>query len=219
MWVTLAVLVTGTVLLAFSPHLRERRVSDPKKAWLQLMAYFTRLQSVYAALRESPADAAALERFAKLQTECRALLASRPDSAWGKDAGYAAKVRQEIADMLVAVEDQAEGPAPAPSRQVERLAELKRHGPMTEPEFHKLTEELDILAEDTANRVLETVAGYQLQYRQKAVTEENFHAALWGLLDNLDHGDSMAEPRPAAARSLPPVAAEAGRPAGSLTES
>ena len=197
-WVTLAVLVTWTVLLAFSPHLRERRVTDPKKAWLQLMAYFARLQKAHAALKESPADAAALERFAKLQSECLELLGSRPDSGWGKDAAYVAKVRKEIADMSAAVEGETECPTPAPSRQTERLEELKRQGPMTDPEFRKLAEKLGDLAADAANRVLEAVAGYQLQYRQKAVTEENFHAALWGLLDSLDHGDSMAESRPAA---------------------
>jgi hypothetical protein len=201
-WVTLVVLVTGTVLLAFSPHLRERRVSDPKKAWLQLMAYFARLQSAHTALKESPADAAALERFAKLQAECLALLSSRRDSDWGKDASYVAKVRKEIADMSAAVEVETESPAPTQTPQATRLEELKRQGPMTDPEYHKLAEKLNVLAADAANRVLEAVAGYQLQYRQKVVTEEKLHAALWGLLDSLEHRDCGVPPMPATPAEL-----------------
>jgi hypothetical protein len=198
MWVTLVVLVVGTVSLAFSPHLRERRVSDPRKAWLQLMAYFARLQSAHAALKESPADAAALERFAKLQAECLALLSGRRDSEWGKDADYVAKVRKEIADMSASVEVQNEGPAPASSQEAGRLGELKRQGPMSDGEFSVLSEKLKVMAADKASTVLEAVAAFQLQYRERTVTEEGFHAVLWNLLDNLGQGDSMAQSRPAA---------------------
>ena len=194
LWVTLVLLLLGTVLLFFSPHLSEKSVSDPKKAWLQLLATFNRLQSVYAALRESPADAATRQRFATLEAECLALLNSRPDSDWGTDSGYVAKIRKEIAEM--SAPDKVEGPGPAPSPEAVRLAELRKQGPMTDNEFHAFSDKLKVLAAEKAQGVLEAVAGFQLQYRQGALTEENLHAALWSLLGGLYHADGDAVPRP-----------------------
>jgi hypothetical protein len=208
LWISLAVLVVGTVLLAFSPHLRARRAKDPKEAWLQLMAYFARLQSAHAALKAAPDDAAVLQRFAKLQAECLAILESRPDSAWGKDAGYVAKVRKEIADMSAAVEGQIESPAPAPTPQATRLEELRKQGPMTEPEYHKLAEKVGALAAGEADSLLEAVAAFQQQYREKTMIEERFHAALWDLLDKPDNGVSNVPPMPAA--QVQPVTAANG---------
>ncbi|MBN2464901.1 hypothetical protein JXD38_04680 [candidate division WOR-3 bacterium] len=197
MWVTLAVLVIGTVLLAFSPHLRGRRVSDPKKAWLQLVAYFARLQSAHEALKQSPADAVALERFEKLQAECLEMLNSRRDSEWGKEADYVTKVREEIAAMSALAPDQPGSQAPAPSREVGRLEELRRQGPLSDGEFSVLSERLRAMAADKADTVFEAVAAFQQQYREKTITEEGFHAALWDFLDNLDNGSSTVPPMPA----------------------
>jgi len=194
LWVTLVLLLTGTVLLFFSPHLAEKRVSDPKKAWIQLMAFFARLQSAHAALRQSPNNVAARQQFDRLEAECLSLLNSRPDSDWGQDSGYVETIRKQIAEMSAA--DKVEGPAPAPSPETGRLEDLRKQGPMSDSEFGTLSEKLKVLAAEKASALLEAIAGFQLQYRQGAIAEESFHAALWGLLDGLDHGDADAAPKP-----------------------
>jgi len=191
-WVTLALLVVGTVLLMFSPHLAGKRVRDPKKAWLQLMATFARLQSAHAALQQSPADAAARQRFAKLEAECRSLLGSRPDSEWGANLDYVVKIRNEMAEM--SVPDKVE--APAPVSQTGRLEELRKAGVMSDGEFQSLSERFKALAVEKACAMLETIAGFQLQCRQGTITEEDFHVALRGLLERLDHRDGDAAPKP-----------------------
>ena len=196
LWVTLALLLIGTVLLFFSPHLAEKRVSDPKKAWLQLMATFARLQSAHTALLDSPADAAARQRFVKLEAECLSLLNGRPDSDWGADADYVAKIRKEITEMSAPVPDKVEGPAPAPVSQTGRLEELRQAGVMSDDEFQSLSERFKALAAEKACSLLETIAGFQLQCRQATITEEDFHVALRGLLERLDHGDGDAAPQP-----------------------
>jgi hypothetical protein len=196
--VTVVLLVLGTVLLMLSPHLGEKRARDPKKAWFQLMATFARLQSAHAALEQSPADAAARQRFAKLEAECRSLLNSRPDSAWGTDSDYAATIRKQIAEMSAPVPDKVEGPAPAPVSQTGRLEELRQAGVMSDSEFQSLSERFKALAAEKACAMLETIAGLQLQCRQATMTEEDFHVALRGLLERLDHGDGEAAPRPVA---------------------
>jgi len=196
-WVTLVLLILGTVLLAFSPHLRERRVSDPRKAWTLLMASYTRLKSAYAALKESPADAAARENFSKLEAECRSLLNSRSDSDWGKDSGYVTKVKNEIAAMSASVSANGGSPAPAPNEEIGQLADLQRQGLISEPEFQAYSERFKILSAEKACGILETMAGLRLQCTQGAMTKADYHAALWSLLDRVDHEDSGATPKPA----------------------
>lgn len=196
LWFTLALLLIGTVLLFFSPHLAEKRVRDPKKAWLQLMATFARIQSAHAALQDSPADAAARMRFAKLEAECLSLLNSRPDSDWGTDAGYVEKIRKEISEMSAPVPDKVEGPAPAPSPETGRLEELRKQGVMFDSEFQAFSERFKTLATEKACAALETIAGFQLKCRQGAVTQVDFHVAMRGLLERLDHEDGEAAPQP-----------------------
>jgi hypothetical protein len=192
--VTLALLVTGTVLLLFSPHLAPKRVRDPKKAWLQLLATFARLQSAHAALEQSPADVAARQRFARLEAECRSLLKSRSDSEWGADFDYVEKVRSDMAEMSVPIK--VEGPARAPVSQTGRLEELRQAGVMSDGEFQTLSARFKALAAEKACARIETIAGLQLQCREGTMTEEDFHVALRVLLERLDHGDGDAMPQP-----------------------
>lgn len=197
LWVTLIVLVLGTVLLVFSPHLRGKQVRDPKKAWLQLMANFSVLQSTHAALRHSPADAAARVRFAKLEAACQSLLGSRTDSDWGEDSGYVARIRKEIADLSASVPGVDAAPEPAESPETVRLKELRKQGFISELEFQMVSDKLKTLATEKARGVLEAIAGFQLQCRNGTMKVEDFHAALRGLLERLDHGDGAAVPQPA----------------------
>lgn len=194
--VTLALLVVGTVLLLFSPHLAGKHVSDPKKAWFQLMATFARLQSAHAALEQSPANAAILQRFAKLHAECVSLLKSRPDSDWGADTDYVATIRKEITEMSAPAPDNAGSPAPAPSPETGRLEELRKQGVIFDVEFQAFSKRFKALAAEKACGVLDAIAGYELQCRQGTLTQADFHAALRGLLERLDHGDGAAAPQP-----------------------
>ena len=197
LWVTMVLLVLGTVLLFFSPHLAEKRVTDPKKAWLQLMANFARLQSAHAALQQSPANAAILQRFARLHAECVSLLGSRPDSGWGADSSYVTTIRKEIAEMSATVPDKAEATAPAPSPETERLEELRKQGVIFDVEFQAFSKRFKALAAEKACGVLDAIAGFQLQCRQGTLTQADFHAAMRGLLERLEQGDGAAAPQPA----------------------
>jgi hypothetical protein len=196
-WVTLIVLILETVLLVLSPHLREKRVHDPKKAWVQLMATFARLRTAHAELRRAPASEAARVRFVKLEEECRALFASRADSDWGSDAGYVAKIKKEYADILASVPAPDAAPQIAESPEAARLFEIKKRGILSEGEFAWLSDKIRTLASEKACGLLETVSGYQVQCREGKLKEEDFHAALRGLLEKLESGTAGPAPEPA----------------------
>jgi hypothetical protein len=190
--VTLALLIVGTVLLMLSPHLAEKRVRDPKKAWFQLMATFARLKSAHAEMRQSPADASARLRFAKLDAECLQLLNSRPDSDWGAEVDYVATIRKEIAEMSASAADSVGHPSPATTPVIGQLEELREQGVLFDGEFQAFSEKLKVLAAEKACGVLETIAGFQLQCRQGTMTGVGFHVALRELLERLDRGDGDA---------------------------
>jgi hypothetical protein len=198
LWVTGVLLVLGTVLLMLSPHLGEKNVRDPKKAWLQLMACFARLQSAHAALQQSPANAATLQRFAKLHAECVSLLKSRRDSDWGADSDYVATIKKEIIEMSAPVPGKAETPVPGPSPETERLEELRKQGVIFDVEFQAFAKRFRALAAEKACGILDAIAGFQLQCRQGTLTQADFHAALRGLLERLDQGDAATAPQPVA---------------------
>jgi len=196
-WVTLVLLIIGTVLLAFSPHLKEKRIRDPRKAWTLLMAYYTKLQSAYAALKNTSDDAAASERFSKLRDECLSLLNSAQDSDWGQDSGYVAKVKNEIAAMSATVSSKGEGTTPAPSEEIGRLKELMKQGLLADNEFQAFSERIKVMTVEKARGVLEAMAQLDRQCREGAMAKADYHVALWKLLEKVDRGHSDATLKPA----------------------
>jgi hypothetical protein len=196
--VTLVLLLLGTVLLALSPHLAEHRPRDPKKAWTQLVASHARLKSAYAALNESPSDADARKQFSTSLAECLSIINSRADSDWGPDSGYVEKVRVEIADLSALAALDGGSLAPAPDKGVGRLTDLRKQGVLSDREFQAFSERFKALAAEKACGILETIAGLHLQCRGGTMTEDDYHAALRGLLDKLDRGEGDAGLKPAA---------------------
>lgn len=197
MWVTLLLLVVGVGLLLVSPQLAAKHHHDPKIAWVQLMASYTKLQSAHAALKKPRSDAAARARFLKLKEECMAILNSRPDSDWGPDSGYAVKVRNDIESMSDSPSPDDSTSTPAPSKEIGQLADLQKQGLISDSEFQAFSEKFRILAAEKACGALETMAGLQLKCREGAMTEADFHAALRDLLDKLIRGEAAAAPKPA----------------------
>ena len=224
-WVTLVFLLLGTALLFLSPHLAEKRVADPKKAWLQLMAVFARLQSAHSALIQSPDDAAARQKFDRLHAECAMLLNDRPDTDWGTDSGYVAKIRKELAGMSAPAPNTVTLPASASGAELERLDELKKQGMMFDVEFQTFADKLKALATEKVCATLDAIAGYQLQCQQGKLTQADFHAALRGLMERLDSGEAGAlrvtgeAPSEAAPRlaELPSIGRRQERPAPAPT--
>jgi hypothetical protein len=122
LWFTLLLLLGLAGFLFVGPHLSQRSPSDPKQAWMRLMASFIKLQSTYCDLKESPANAAALEQFSTLEEKCLSILSSRADCGWGPDSQYAVKIRNEIAAMSAQVRAGGGNPAPTPEQQTETPA-------------------------------------------------------------------------------------------------
>ena len=191
---TALLLIAGTVLLAFSPHLRGGDIRDPKRAWAHLVACYTSLQAAHAALQRSPADAGARRRFMDVLDECESLLRSRPGKDWGSDVEYVAKVGSEVEALASLVPGPAAGPEPKAGPELGPLTDLRLQGLISESEFRAFSARLSTMAADKMWDVLETIAGFRFQCGQRTLTEADFHAALQGLLCRLDEPDGGVAP-------------------------
>jgi hypothetical protein len=189
LWFTLLLLVAGAALLAFSPHFKEKHHPDPKKAWAQLMSAYVKLKSAYAAWRESPNDVQAAKRFSQFRDECVSLINSRPQSEWGANAGYLAKLKREIAEMAVAASSKGEGPGPAPGEEIEKLRELMRKGLLMDNEFQAFSERFKVMTVERARGVLDAMAKLDFQVREEVMTKADYHMAIWKLLEKVDRGE------------------------------
>ena len=123
LWLTVLLLFGLAGLLFVGPHLSRKSPSDPKQAWMRLMASFIKLQSTYCDLKESPANAAVLKQFSMFEERCLSLLSSRADSDWGPDSQYAPKIRKEIAAMSAEVRAKGGNPAPTPGQGIKPQSE------------------------------------------------------------------------------------------------
>jgi len=191
-WLSL-VLIVGAVFAIGAPYILPKRRSDPKREWLQLLANQMKLKSIYATLRESPKDATARARFNKLAAECQVLLESRKDTEWGTESSYVAKVREEIAALTAAAEAAEQGLAPVPSAEIARLTELWNHGLMAEPGFRAFSDRFKVMPAEKARKVLDEIDTLRLQSAQGEMTEEDYHVALWGLLERVDRGEQRPD--------------------------
>ena len=191
---TALLLMVGTALLAFSPHLRGGGTRDPKRAWAHLVACYTRLQAAHAALQRSPADADARRRFRDVLDECESLLRSRPGEDWGSDVEYVAKLGSEVEALAAWAPDATAVPEPKAGPELGPLTDLRLQGLISESEFRAFSARLSTMAADKMWDVLETIAGFRFQCGQRTLTEAGFHAALHGLLCRLDEPDGGVAP-------------------------
>jgi hypothetical protein len=189
LWFTLLLLVAGAAFLAFGPHFKEKHHPDPDKAWTQLMAAYVKLKSAYAARKESLSDAEAGKRFSKLVDECMSLVSSRPESDWGANSGYVAKLRNEIVAMSAAASSNGEDPEPAPSEEIGQLEKLMRQGLLADNEFQAFSERFKVMTAERARGVLEAIAKLDSQCRERVMTKADYHVALWRLLEKVDRGE------------------------------
>jgi len=131
MWFTLTLMLGLAVFLFFNFNLArsQKPDADPRRAWTQLMNHYVRLQAAYDTLKQSPSDEVARKRFLTTEQACLALLSGRPDSEWGQDAEYAAKVRNEVSGLSAAARAECGDLVPAPVQPARPPAKAGKKGP------------------------------------------------------------------------------------------
>jgi len=73
-----------------------------------------------------------------------------------------------------------------PRDEINQLAILCQAGLISDSEFKILSEGPGLSTGEKAQSIIKAISELSEQYKQKAMSESNYHAALWSLLDKLD---------------------------------
>jgi len=72
------------------------------------------------------------------------------------------------------------------SQEIEKLAKLRKQGMISDHEFEAFSERFGVTTGEKAGGIIKAISDLYKQYKNGAMTEGNYHAALWSLLDKLD---------------------------------
>lgn len=72
------------------------------------------------------------------------------------------------------------------SDEIAKLAELREDGMITESEFDAFTEQFELSTGEKAREIVDAIFELHDEYEQGAMSEGNYHSALWSLMDKID---------------------------------
>jgi hypothetical protein len=70
--------------------------------------------------------------------------------------------------------------------EIEKIAILRKNGIISDSEFQAFSERFKLATGEKASSVIKAISELYEQHRKGAISEGNYHAALWSLLDKLD---------------------------------
>ncbi len=125
------------------------------------------------------------ERKTALAEEILTVIDSKSDDEWRKlgSSNYI-HWRRTIEADLSAAHPKVESPT------VRQLAELRGEGLLSEDEFKAFYDRFGKSTGEKAQEIILAIEKLHKQYRSGAMTEGNYHSALWSLLDKLDRKTS-----------------------------
>lgn len=72
------------------------------------------------------------------------------------------------------------------SDEIQKLALLRSEGMISDHEFQAFSERFTLATGEKAKSVIDAISGLYDQHKRGAMSEGNYHAALWSLMDKLD---------------------------------
>ena len=97
--------------------------------------------------------------------------------------------RDEITDAIFSQKREFHGRGKSDtsvSSEIQNLAELREEGKITEAEFDAFTEQFQLSSGEKAKEIVQAISELHDEYESGAMTEGNYHSALWSLMDKID---------------------------------
>ena len=130
-----------------------------------------------------------VDEFSRLADECLSLINSEDDKSWNETFPRQPDIpnmRNRIQQMSLLVLSRATAHAVPVSEEIERLALLRQQGMISDHEFQAFSERFKVSTGEKARSIIKAISDLHAQYARGAVSEGNYHAGLWSLLDKLD---------------------------------
>ena len=147
---------------------------------------FKRLQEVYDHAKRSRVSKEEIDIFRQLADQCLTIINSRTDDGWGKSFRGVPSMRNKVQQMSLFVCGQPVHVSPAVSDEIEKLAALRKEGMISDHEFQAFSERFNLSTGEKARDIIGAIAKLHEQYAAGAMSQGNYHAGLWSLLDKLD---------------------------------
>jgi hypothetical protein len=135
------------------------------------------MRAIYMESRTGEITKAAADKFFKCMDEacamqgCTRLL---PEEEIGKMASQIT--------MILALH----APAASLGNEIDKLATLRKEGMISDLEFQAFSERFKLSTGEKARDIIKAISDLYEQHKKGAMTQGNFHAGLWTLLDKLD---------------------------------
>jgi len=186
--VTCGVPVVIALVLGVMLFVRQRmQVDSDARRINQLIG---KMDAIHWLARVGQASQAEISEFYSLMDECLGLINSRRRGQWaGLTSRYDFSSKREWIDraaLLVQASVPRQVKSQSMGEDVEKIAHLRKNGMISDHEFEAFAERFKVSTGDRAKSIIQAITDLHSRYSEGAMTEGNYHAALWSLLDKLD---------------------------------
>lgn len=141
------------------------------------------MRGIFANARKGEISKSASDKFFDCADKALAVIPARPvkNSEMALIKEEIEKMSNQIS-MILAVRTQAA----SLGDEIDKLAALRQKGMISDLEFKAFSERFKLSTGEKASGIIKSISELSQQHKQGAMSEGNYHAALWALLDKLD---------------------------------
>lgn len=156
---------------------------EKRKKWWAFWKEYERLVDIYKQAKKKRLDRATADEFSTLVVRCSSMLSDLEESGDKDEVWLARSMVQKISLFVASYNVAPDTPA---SEEIAKLAELRKKGMISDHEFQAFSERFKVSTGEKAMGIIQAIASLHSQYEAGAMSESNYHASLWSLMDKLD---------------------------------
>jgi len=155
--------------------------TDKKKKKLQSL--LGEMKGIFANARKGEITKSASDKFFDCADKALTVIPARPakNSKMALMKEEIEKMSNQIS-MILAVRT----PTASLGDEIDKLAALRQKGMISDLEFQAFSERFKLSTGEKASGIIKAISELYEQHHKGAMSEGNFHAALWAMLDKLD---------------------------------
>lgn len=151
--------------------------------------YFDELRRIFANARKGKVTESEADRFfdyadeaiAELKEQQSLSVLQTTKAEIKEKIGKIEKMSSQITMVLAARSSTA-----SMGDDIDKLANLRRQGIISDHEFQAFSERFKLSTGDKASGIVKAISELHEEHKKGVMSEGNYHAALWSLLDKLD---------------------------------
>lgn len=161
------------------------RMSTNRKDWERLKSLLDEMRSIFSKARRGHIAKPESDKFFDYADEAIEIM-SKPPFVYNNNEIPDWKDEVDKMSNQIGLIIAASSPKVSMGEELDKLATLREDGLISDREFKAFSERFRISTGEKASSILKAIAELSEQHKEGAMTEGNYHAALWSLLDKLD---------------------------------